>query len=139
MARIYRAINAERVAAAAACGATVPTLEDWFDCVYNVREATLVEAFQKLAFNADGLYSGTPAPKSFNNNYLAEDVPVGLMPIAAIGSAAGVPMTATQTLIDMAKVMTGDHYAATGRTLEMMGLAGKDATGIRRIVDQGFG
>ena len=75
----------------------------------------------------------------FNNNYLAEDVPVGLMPIAAIGRAAGVPMTATQTLIDMAKLMTGDDYAATGRTREMMGLAGKDATVVRRIVDQGFG
>ncbi len=139
VARIYRAINAERVAAAAALGATVPTLEDWFERVYQVREATLVETFQKLTFNADGPYGGTPAPKSFDNNYVAEDVPVGLMPMAAIGGAAGLPMAATRTLIDMAKLMTGNDYAATGRTLEMMGLAGKDAAGIRRIVDQGFG
>ena len=139
VARIYRAINAERVAAAAALGATVPTIEEWFERVYQVREATLVEAFQKLTFNADGPYGGTPAPKSFDNNYVAEDVPVGLMPIAAIGKAAGLPMSATQTLIDMAKLMTGSDYAATGRTLETMELAGKDAAGIRKIVDQGFG
>jgi len=139
VARIYRAINAERVAAAAALGASVPTLEDWFERVYKVREATLVETFQKLTFNADGPYGGTPAPKSFDNNYVAEDVPVGLMPMAALGKAAGVAMTATQTLIDMAKLMTGNDYAATARTLETMGLAGKDAAGIRQIVDRGFG
>ena len=139
VARIYHAINAERVAAAMALGATVPTLEDWFGRVYKVREATLVETFQKLTFNPDGPYGGTPTPKSFDNNYVAEDVPVGLIPMAAIGNAAGLAMSATQTLIDMAKLVTGNDYAATGRTLEMMGLAGKDAAGIRQIVDQGFG
>jgi opine dehydrogenase len=138
VARIYQAINDERVRAAAALGATVPTLVDWFDRVYRVREATLVEAFQKLTYNADGPYGGTPAPKSFANNYIAEDVPVGLMPIAALGQAAGVPMTATRTLIDMTCLMTGDNYAATARTLERMGLAGLDAAGIRRVVEHGF-
>jgi opine dehydrogenase len=139
VARIYRAINAERVAAAAALGATVLSLEDWFERVYHVREATLLETFQKLTFNADGPYGSTPSPKSFDNNYVAEDVPAGLMPMAAIGQAAGVAMTATQTLIDTAKLMSGNDYAATGRTIEKMGLAGQDAAGIRRIVDQGFG
>ena len=40
VARLYQAINAERVAVAAALGASVPTLEDWFDRVYGVRGAT---------------------------------------------------------------------------------------------------
>ena len=40
VARLYQAINAERVAVAAALGATVPTLEDWFERVYGVRGAT---------------------------------------------------------------------------------------------------
>ena len=43
VARLYQAINAERVAVAAALGASVPTLEDWFDRVYGVRGADLVE------------------------------------------------------------------------------------------------
>jgi opine dehydrogenase len=139
VARIYRAINAERVAAAAALGVTVPTLEDWFDRVYGIREATLVESFQKLTYNPGAPYGGTPTPKSFDANYVAEDVPVGLIPIAAIGRVAGVPMTATQNLADMAKLVTGDDYAATARTLEVMGLAGKDAAGIKKVVEQGFG
>jgi len=139
VARVLTAINEERVKAAAALGASVPTLVDWFDRVYKVREATLVEAFQKLTYNADGPYGGTPSPKSFANNYVAEDVPVGLMPIAALGKAAGVAMTATQTLIDMTCLLTGDNYAATARTLDRMGLAGKDAAGIRKVMEHGFG
>jgi opine dehydrogenase len=42
VAKLYEAINAERVAVAAALGASVPSLADWFDRVYGVREATLV-------------------------------------------------------------------------------------------------
>jgi opine dehydrogenase len=139
VARVLTAINEERVKAAAALSASVPTLVDWFDRVYKVREATLVEAFQKLTYNADGPYGGTPSPKSFANNYVAEDVPVGLMPIAALGKAAGVAMPATQTLIGMTCLLTGDNYAATARTLDRMGLAGKDAAGIRKVVEHGFG
>ncbi|MBV9201453.1 MAG: NAD/NADP octopine/nopaline dehydrogenase family protein, partial [Alphaproteobacteria bacterium] len=51
VARLYEAINAERVAVAAALGASVPSLADWFDRVYGVREATLVETCQRLTYN----------------------------------------------------------------------------------------
>ena len=138
VARVYAAISDGRVKAAAALGARVRTMVDWFDIVYQVREPTLVEAMQKLTFNADGPYGGTPTPKSFASNFVAEDVPVGLMPMVALGRAAGVAMPAMQTLIDYTCLMTGDDYAKDARTLERMGLAGKDAKGIIRVVEQGF-
>ena len=94
VARVYTAISDERVKAAAALGAKVRTLTDWFDAVYKVREPTLPEAMQKLTFNADGPYGGTPTPKSFERNFVAEDVPVGLMPMVALGKKAGVDMPA---------------------------------------------
>jgi opine dehydrogenase len=49
--RLYQAINAERVAVAAALGAQVPTLEDWFAQTYGVREATLWRARGDLVRN----------------------------------------------------------------------------------------
>jgi hypothetical protein len=58
VARLYETINAERVAVAAALGASVPTLADWFDRVYGVRKATLVKTCQRLTFNSDGALSG---------------------------------------------------------------------------------
>ena len=55
VARIYRAINAERVAAAAALGATVPTLEDWFDTRLQASaRRRWSRSFQKLTYNAGG-------------------------------------------------------------------------------------
>jgi opine dehydrogenase len=138
VARGYTALSEERVKAAAALGAKMPTLEEWFERVYKVREATLPEAMQKLTYNADGPYGGTPTPKSFESNFVAEDVAVGLIPMVALGNAASVAMPAHQTLIDFARLMTGDDYATNARTLERMGLAGKDAAGIRKTVEHGF-
>ncbi len=93
MACVYQAISDERVAIAAGFGIQVPTMIDWFDAVYKVREPTWVEAMQKLTYNADGPYGGTPTPKSFEANYVAEDVPVGLIPMRELGKAVGVPST----------------------------------------------
>jgi opine dehydrogenase len=67
VARLYEAINAERVAVAAALGASVPTLADWFDRVYGVREATLVEICQRLTCNSNGPYQATGTPKSLDH------------------------------------------------------------------------
>ena len=138
VARAYTALSNERVKAATALGAKVPTLEDWFERVYKVREPTLPEAMQKLTYNADGPYGGTPTPKSFESNFVAEDVAVGLMPMVALARVAGVDMPAHRTLIDFSIMMSGDDYASNSRTLERMGLAGKDLAGIRRTVEQGF-
>src|SRR5260370_42316106 len=54
VARLYEAINAERVAVAAALGASVPTLADWFDRVYGGREASLLQTWPRLTSDSDG-------------------------------------------------------------------------------------
>ncbi len=123
VARLYQAINAERVAVAAALGASVPTLEDWFDRVYGVRGADLVETCQLLTTNSDGPYQATGTPKSFDHKYITEDVPVGLMPMSALGAAAGVPTPAIDALITLVRAMTGKDFSHEARTLERMGLA----------------
>src|SRR5215208_2840599 len=124
VARLYRAINAERVAVAAALGATVPTLEDWFERVYGVRGADLSETCRLLSTNSDGPYQATGTPKSWDHKYIAEDVPVGLMPMQALAAAAGVPTPAIDSVIHIACAMAGNDFAAEARTLGRMGLAG---------------
>ncbi|HEY1930960.1 MAG TPA: NAD/NADP octopine/nopaline dehydrogenase family protein [Acetobacteraceae bacterium] len=138
VANLYRAINAERVAVAAALGANVPTLEDWFERTYGVRGATLSETCQLLTTNSDGPYQATGTPKSFDHKYISEDVPVGLVPMSALGAAASVPTPAINALIELVCCMTGKNYAAEGRTLARMGLAGMDATRIRQTLQTGF-
>ena len=89
VARLYEAINAERVAVAAAVGASVPTLADWFERVYGVRGATLVETCQQLTYNSAGPYQATGTPKSLDHKFITEDLPTGLIPMSALGAEAG--------------------------------------------------
>ena len=139
VARLYGAINAERVAVAAALGAEVPTLEDWFERVYGVRGADLPETCRLLSSNSDGPYQATGTPKSFEHKYITEDVPVGLMPMRALGTAAGVPTPTIDALITLVRAMTGKDFVAEARTLERMGLGGLGAAEIQRVVADGWG
>jgi opine dehydrogenase len=138
VARLYQAINAERVAVAAAYGASVPTLEDWFEQVYGVCGADLSETCQLLTTNSDGPYQATGTPASWAHKYVAEDVPVGLMPMRALGAAAGVATPAIDAVIRLAVILAGSDFAQTARTLDRMGLGGMDAGQIRRTFDSGF-
>jgi opine dehydrogenase len=139
VARLYQAINAERVAVAAALGAEVPSLEDWFERVYGVRGAGLDETCRLLTSNKDGPYQATGTPASWQHKYIAEDVPAGLMPMSALGVAAAVPTPAIDAVVKLAQTMAATDFAADARTLDRMGLAGMDAARIRRTVEAGFG
>jgi opine dehydrogenase len=138
VARLYQAINDERVAVAAALGATVPGLEDWFERVYGVRGAGLDETCRLLTTNPDGPYQATGTPNSWTHKYIAEDVPTGLMPMSALGRAAGVMTPAIDGVIHLAATMAGAEFAAEARTLDRLGLAGMDTAQIRRTVEAGF-
>src|SRR5437764_8197786 len=138
VARLYREINAERVAVAAAFGASVPNLEDWFERVYGVRGVDLSETCRLLTSNSDGPYQATGTPKSWNHKYIAEDVPVGLMPMRALAAAAGVPIPAIDSVIHIACAMAGNDFAAEARTLDRMGLAGMNLEQLRDTFEYGF-
>jgi opine dehydrogenase len=138
VARLYTAINVERVAVAAALGASVPNLEDWFERAYGVRGATVSETCQRLTTNSDGPYQATGTPSAWTHKYIAEDVPVGLMPMSALGAAAAVPTPATDAVILLARTMAGRDFAGEARTLERMGLSGMDAAQIRQTLRDGF-
>jgi len=138
VARLYEAINAERVAVGAALGASVPTLADWFDRVYGVREATLVETCQRLTYNSDGPYQATGTPKSLDHKFITEDVPTGLIPMSALGTAAGLGTPAIDALIEVARNMTGKDFVEEARTLGRLGLSDMDGPQIRSVVDEGF-
>jgi opine dehydrogenase len=139
VARLYQAINAERIAVAAALGAAVPTLEAWFERTYGVRGADLSETCQLLTSNPDGPYQATGTPSAWTHKYIAEDVPVGLIPMSALGRAAGVATSAIDAVILLAQTLAGKDFAAEARTLDRMGLAAMNAAQIRRTLEVGFG
>ncbi|HEY7293432.1 MAG TPA: NAD/NADP octopine/nopaline dehydrogenase family protein [Dehalococcoidia bacterium] len=138
VANLYTALDAERLAVAAALGATIPDIPEWIDRAFGFREPTLVETFQRLTYDPKGPYQFTPSPPALTHNYVAEDVPTGLMPMSALGAAAGVPTPVIDGIVRLACVMAGRDFAAEARTVERLGLAGLDAGGIRRVLMDGF-
>ena len=137
--RLYAAINDERVAVAAALGADVPNLEDWFERTYGVRGASLSETCQLLTTNSDGPYQATGTPSAWTHKYIAEDVPVGLIPMSALGAAVRVPTPAIDAVILLAQTLAGRDFASEARTPDRMGLGGMDTDEIRRVIASGFG
>jgi opine dehydrogenase len=138
VARLYEAIDAERLAVARALGASVPSLAEWWEKVYGVREATLTEAAKRLTYDPRGAYQATDTPKTLQHKFILEDVPTGLIPTSALGSAAGVPTPAIDALVRVAGDMTGWTFASDARTLARLGLEGMDPARIRAIVENGF-
>ncbi|MEO7729158.1 MAG: NAD/NADP octopine/nopaline dehydrogenase family protein [Burkholderiales bacterium] len=138
VARLYVAVDAERMALAAALDVDIPNLADWIERAYAVRETDLVKTFARLSAEPDGPYVANKAAGTLNHKYVTEDVPTGLMPMRALGAATGTPTPAINTLIEMACLMTGRTFAEEARTLDRMGLAGRDAAAIRDVARGGF-
>jgi opine dehydrogenase len=138
VARLYEALDMERQTLGAKLGVEVPTVAEWIGRAFGVREPSLVETFQRLTFDADGPYRNTPTPATLDHNYIVEDVPTGLMAMSALGTGAGVPTPVIDALITLSRTMTGRDFATEGRTLDRLGLAGRDAAGIREVLEHGW-
>ena len=91
----------------------------------------MYETIQRLQ---QEVYRSLPAPATLAHRYLAEDVPCGAVPVASLGRAVGVPMPIHESLIELAGVVHGCDYWTVGRTVERLGLAGRDAAQITELV-----
>jgi len=131
--KTLEAVDAERLAVAQAYGVATESAADWLLKAYDgVRGNTLYERIQ-----SNRAYAGIKAPKSLNVRYITEDVPTGLVPIAAFGKAAGIPMRTCEGIIDLCCTLLGRDFWAEGRNLENLGLAGMDREAILRYVNEG--
>lgn len=129
--RLLLALDGERLAVAKAFGVAVPGIHRWLTLTYGFDEPTLRETFHRLTHDPRGPYQWTPTPTSMEHKYVVEDVPCGLVAMAALGGAAGVPTPVISGLVAVASALTGRDFAAEGRTLEALGLAGLGAAQIR--------
>jgi opine dehydrogenase len=114
------ALDQERVSVARAYGVETPPLTSWIGQAYpEASGVTLLELLQSVP-----AYGRIPSPATRQTRYLTEDVPTGLVPLAAFGQAAGLSMPVTNQTIDAAQRLTGQDWRACGRHLAAMGLAG---------------
>jgi opine dehydrogenase len=120
--RLIDALDAERIAVAAALGVTVEPLPQFFlrmgyTSVAGFEGGTAYDVFHNSEPNR-----WIKAPASIDHRFFNEDVPFGLVAISELGRAAGVPTPHADAVIDIASVVAARPFRAEGLTRERMGI-----------------
>jgi len=133
VARVLEALDRERVTVAASIGIRARTGLEWLDLAYNSKGEDLYEAIH----NQPGYY-GIKAPPTLNHRYLFEDVPMSLVPIAALGQRYGVAVQGMDAMIRLASIVHHTDYWRRGRTLDKLGIDKLSADELMHYVKEGL-
>jgi opine dehydrogenase len=117
VARVLEVLDRERVTVAASLGIRGRTALEWLKLAYDADGEDLNEAIH----NQPGYY-GITAPSTLNHRYIFEDVPMSLVPIAALGQHYGVSVAGMDAIIRLACLIHRTDYWRRGRTLEKLGI-----------------
>lgn len=119
LARMIEEADKERLAVAKAYGCNPISVFNWISYAYNgVEGKTLCERLHN-----NPAYYEILAPTSIECRQITEDIPTGIIPLAELGKAAGVPTPLFDSLINMCSVLLNRDFRSEGRTLESLGLA----------------
>jgi opine dehydrogenase len=132
VARVLEVLDRERVTVAAALGIRAQTAMEWLKMAYNAEGADLNEAIH----NQPGYY-GIKAPSTLNHRYIFEDVPMSLVPIAALGQRYGVSVHGMDAIIRLACIIHRTDYWRRGRTLDKLGIEQLSVSELTRYVNEG--
>ena len=132
VAGVLEVLDRERVTVAASLGIRARSAMDWLEMAYNTSGANLNEAIH----NQPGYY-GIKAPSTLSHRYIFEDVPMSLVPIAALGQHYGVSERGMDSIIQLACIIHKTDYWRRGRTPEKLGLAQLSVSELTRYVNEG--
>lgn len=127
--RLIEALDAERLAVAAAFGASVRTVRDHFHLSFGVPHGPVGDAGPILAAR-----DATAGPASLDTRYITEDVPFGLVPSALLGRIAGVPMPLHDAGIAIFSALYGKDFRAENDLLPALALDRMSMAALRRLV-----
>lgn len=119
-ARIAGAIDAERIAVAAAFGVAVRSLARHYHLSYHVPEGSIAE----IAAAIEAAGRGPRGPASLAHRYTEEDIPFGLVVYETLGAMAGVPTPNLTAAITVLSCATGRPFRALNPLLGDLGLDG---------------
>jgi opine dehydrogenase len=132
VARVLEVLDRERVTVASALGIRARTAMEWLRMAYDASGADLNEAIH----NQPG-YRGITAPRTLYHRYLFEDVPMSLVPMAALGQRYGVSVRGMDSVIRLACIVHRTDYWRRGRTLDKLGIQQLSVDELTRYVSEG--
>ncbi len=111
--RLIEKADGERLALLKKLGLPEISLAQWLIRFYENQGAKGDTAYDVLR-NFE-YFATSKGPSSFAHRYFSEDIPYGLVPMAALGEKHGVPMPVANMLIDLACSIAGTDYRLNGR------------------------
>jgi opine dehydrogenase len=133
VARILEVLDRERVTIASSLGIRARTGLEWLQLAYDTVGDDLHEAIH----NQSGYY-GIKAPSTLKHRYIFEDVPMSLVPMAALGKRYGVSVRGMESLISLANFIHRTDYWRRGRTLDKLGIEQYSVSEVTALVREGL-
>jgi len=130
VARVMEAVDAERMALAAALGLEQISAPLMLQRFYGARGDDIYSAI-----NDAYAYKDMMSPANLRYRYVTEDIPFGFVPMAALGRLLDLPTLAIDTLINLAGLLNGEDYWATGRNARRLGIEGMNAGQLLDLVN----
>jgi opine dehydrogenase len=127
--RLIEALDIERLAVAAAFGASVRSVRDHFHLSFDVPHGPLGDAGAILAAR-----DSNPGPASLDTRYVTEDVPFGLVPSTVLGRIADVPMPLHEAGVAMFSALYGRDFRAENNLLPELTLDRLSIEALRHLV-----
>lgn len=133
VARVLEVLDRERVTVAAALGIKAMSVIEWLRMAYDAHGDNLYEAVHD-----NESYYGITAPGTLMHRYIFEDVPMSLVPIAALGRRYGVTTSGIEAFIRIASILHQTDFWRRGRSLEKLGIATLSVSELTFYVENGF-
>ncbi len=132
VAKLLETVDRERCTVASALGIRARNGLEWLALAYDARGENLHEAIH----NQSGYY-GIKAPPTLNHRYLFEEIPMSLVPIAALGQRYGVSVRGIDAIINLACIIHNTDYWRKGRTLDKLGIQDLSIEELTHYVETG--
>jgi opine dehydrogenase len=132
--RLLEALDAERLAIAAAAEYKVRTIQEHFHLSFHVPPGPVAEMAHLIANRGGGGYG----PTTPDTRYVLEDVPYGLVPTVLLGSLAGVDAPLHEAGVRLFSALYGRDLAAENNLLPELGLDAMTLEGLRRVAQAGW-
>jgi opine dehydrogenase len=128
--RLLEALDAERLAIAAAFDVSVRTLREHFHLSFHVPPGPIGEMARAMAARGDS----TVAPATLDTRYVTEDAPFGLLPTTLLGRLVGRPAMLHEAGLAMLSALYGRDLAADNDLLPAIGFSDLTVPRLRALV-----
>lgn len=131
---LLEALDAERIAIAAALGRSVRTVREHFHYSFNVPVGPVGEMAQILYRRGRAVMG----PTSLKTRYILEDVPFGLHPTTKLAQLAGVAAPLHEAGLSLFSALYGREFRAENNILPELDLDRMGLPGLQRVALEGY-